>query len=67
MLISAPRHTRDPAAVPTTSGLCESIRVWASWVETSATRASVEARLGASGKPAVTQAPVAAPAVAAPR
>lgn len=60
VLISAPIVSSDPAAVVTTSGLCESIRVWPSWVETSATSATVEARRGRSVKPAISHAEVAA-------
>ena len=51
VLIAAPKVTSEPAAVAITSGPCESIRVCASWVETSATSAAVEARRGAKVKP----------------
>src|SRR4051812_24807732 len=67
VLISAPSAISEPTAVPTTSGLRESISVCPSWVLTSATRATVDARRCLPVTLASAQAAVAAPAVAVPR
>jgi hypothetical protein len=44
VLITVPSVNIVPAAVPITSGLCESMSVWPYCVETKATSATVEAR-----------------------
>ena len=67
VLISAPSTNSEPAAVPTTSGLRESMSVCPNCVATNATSATVDARRWRPVNRANTHAAVAAEAVVAPR
>ena len=67
VLTSAPSANSEPTAVPTTSGLRESISVWPSCVLTNATSATVDARRRRPVTLASAHAAVAAPAVVVPR